>query len=103
LTTERSRRRVANALAGVLRSARRRNPAFTAAVRPRPEEVLEAGAMIAVLERRLRRPEPVAAQGVALVRLLLVDGNGPLYRASDPGALIDCLRAAAAALDYARD
>jgi hypothetical protein len=59
--------------------------------------------MIASIERRLRAPEPVAAQGVAQIRLLLIDGNGPLYQPSDLGTLIDCLQDAAAALSYARD
>jgi hypothetical protein len=103
LTSARSRTRVANGLAGVMRSAGKRSPAFTAAVQPRSEDVLEAGPVIASLERRLRGRGPVAAQGVALVRLLLIDGNGALYRPSDPGALADCLRAAAAALSDARD
>jgi hypothetical protein len=87
------------------RHAQRREtqPGLTAAVQPRSEDVLEAGPVIASLERRLRGRGPVAAQGVALVRLLLIDGNGALYRPSDPGALADCLRAAAAALSDARD
>jgi hypothetical protein len=98
LTTARSRTRVASGLAGVLRSAGNGSPGFTAAVRPRSEDVREVGALIASIERRLRAPGPVAAQGVAIVRLLLIDGNGPLYRPSDPGALGGCLRAAAAGL-----
>jgi len=102
LTSARYRKRVANALAGVLRSAGSSSPRFTAAVRPCSEAVLEAGAVIASLERQLRASGPVAARGVAQIRLLLIDGNGPLYRPSDAGALADCLRAAAAALAYAR-
>jgi hypothetical protein len=98
LTTARSRTRVASGLAGVVRSAGNGRPVFTAAVRPRSEDVHELGALISSIERRLRAPGPVAAQGVAIVRLLLIDGNGPLYRPSDPSALGACLRAAAAAL-----
>jgi hypothetical protein len=98
LTTARSRARVANGLAGVLRSAGTGSPRFTAAIRPRSEDVLEAGAAIASIERRLRAPGPVAARGVALIRLLLVDGNGPLYQPGEPEALGSRLRAAAAAL-----
>ena len=71
---------------------------FTAAVAPHSPDVLEAGAVIATIERRLRAPEPVAPRGVAMVRLLLIDGNGPLYRPGDPGALGSRMRAAAAAL-----
>ncbi|HET6868591.1 MAG TPA: hypothetical protein VFH80_21950, partial [Solirubrobacteraceae bacterium] len=98
-----SRTRVANALAGVLGSAGNGSPRFTAAVRPRSDEVLEAATAIASIERRLRAPGPVAAQGVALIRLLLVDGNGPLYQPSDPGALASCLQVAMAALPGATD
>ena len=66
-------------------------------------EVLGQAAVIAAIERRLRAPEPVAAHGVAMLRLLLIDGNGPLYRPSEPGALGSRLRAAAAALRRAGD
>lgn len=103
LTGRRSRRRVAEGMAGVLRSARNGHPVFTAAVRPRCPEVLEAADLIGSIERRLRGPGPVAARGVALIRLLLIDGNGPLYRPSDPGALGSQLRSAAAALRPAGD
>jgi hypothetical protein len=103
LTTARSRKRLADALAGVLRSAGKERPGFTAAVRPRAEDVLETVAAIASIERRLRASGPVAARGVAQIRLLLIDGDGPLYQPGDPGALTECLRAAAAALVYARN
>jgi hypothetical protein len=98
LTTARSRARVAKGLAGALRSAGNGTPVFTAAVRPRSEALIEVGATIASIERRLRAPGPVTAGGVAVIRLLLIDGNGPLYQPSDPGALGVRLRAAAAAL-----
>jgi hypothetical protein len=98
LTTARSRMRLANGLAGVSRSAGNDAPRFTAAVRPSAPDVLEAQSSIASIERRLRAPGPVPAQGVAIIRLLLIDGNGPLYRPGDPQALRSHLRAAAAAL-----
>jgi hypothetical protein len=98
LTTQRSRARVARGLAGALRSAGSDRPRFTAAVRPSATSTLEAHAAIAALERRLRAPGPVTAQGVAILRLLLVDGNGALYRPSDPGALRMKLSLAATAL-----
>ncbi len=99
LTTARSRRHLADGLAGAVRSAGNPSPGFTAAVRPRFEPAVEEGAVIASIERRMRAPGPVAAQAVALISLLLTDGNGPLYRPSDPEALGSQLRAAAAALD----
>ena len=89
---------MANGLAGILRSARTGTHGMTAAVAPNSLDVLEAGAVIAAIERRLRAPEPVSPRGVAMVRLLLIDGNGPLYRPGDPGTLGDRLRAAAVAL-----
>lgn len=101
ITTRRGRASVAGGLAGILRSARAANPRFTAAVAPNRSDVLEAAAVIATVERRLRAAEPVAARGVAMVRLLLVDGNGPLYRPGEPGVLGSRLRAAAAALQPA--
>jgi len=101
LTTRRTREHVATGLAGALRSAGSGGAVFTAAVRPRSGDVLEARAVIASIERRLRAPGPVAARGVALIRLLLIDGNGPLYQPSDPGVLGSRLRAAAAALQPA--
>ena len=105
LTSARSRRRVADGLAGVLRSAGNGSPGFTAAVRPRSGDVLEpsaasaASAAIASIERRLRAPAPMGPRGMALVRLLLIDGNGPLYQPSDPGALDSRLRSAAVTLN----
>jgi hypothetical protein len=101
ITTRRGRASVAGGLAGILRSARAGRLRFTAAVTPNRSEVLEAAAVIAAVERRLRAAEPVAAHGVAMVRLLLIDGNGPLYRPGEPGVLGSRLRAAAAALQVA--
>lgn len=71
-------------------------------MRPDLPDVVEARAVIEALDRRLRAPEPVAAQGVAMVRGLLIDGNGLLYRPGLPGALGSRLRAAAAAMDPPR-
>lgn len=99
ITAPRSRRRLAAGLAGVMRSARPRAPAWTAAARPNLPDVVDARTVIAALDRRLRAPEPVAAQGVAMVQALLVDGNGLLYQPGRPGALDSRLRAAAAAME----
>jgi hypothetical protein len=98
ITAPRHRVRLADGLAGALHSARGDHAGFTAAVRSRSPDVLEAAALIARIERRLREPEPVAPRGVAIVRSLLVDGNSPLYLPGEPGALGSRLRAAAAAL-----
>src|SRR5436305_4989785 len=94
LTTARNRARLANGLAGALRSAGTGAAGFTAAVRPTAPDVLEGQSVIVSLERRLREPGPVGAQGVAIIRLLLIDGNGPLYRPSDAEVLRTRLREA---------
>jgi hypothetical protein len=98
ITAPRHRTRVANGLAGALSSARGSRTGFTAAVRPHAPDVLEAGVLIATIERRLRDPGPVAPRGVAIVRSLLVDGNSSLYQPDGAGTLGSRLRAAAAAL-----
>jgi hypothetical protein len=99
LTSRRSRRRIAAGLTRVVRDADATTRGFTAAIRPDPREVIAARTLLATLERRLRTDEPVSPQGVALLQSLLTDGNSPLYRPTEPGALGSRLRAAAAALD----
>jgi hypothetical protein len=98
ITSRRGRARVADGLARALRDALA-GPGFSAAVRPDRDEVRAARTVLAVLDRRLRGPQPVSAQGVALLRELLVDGAGPLYRCREPGTLGSRLRSAAAALE----
>jgi len=102
ITAPRSRRQLAAGLAGVMRSARAGAPAWTAAARSRNPDVVDARAVIAALDQRLRAPDPVAAQGVAMVRMLLIDGNGLLYQPGRSGEVGSQLRAAAAALEPRR-
>jgi hypothetical protein len=99
ITSRRHRERVADGLARVLRDAQAATHGFSAAAQPDRGEVLAARTVIAALRRRLCAPEPVTPRGVILLRGLLTDGNGPLYRPSEPGALGSRLRAAAAALE----
>jgi hypothetical protein len=98
ITRRRSRSRLADGLSRAVRAAQEVT-GFTAAVRPHPGEVLEAGTVLPAIARRLSAPEPVAARGVAMVHVLLTDGNSPLYRPAVPGALGNRLRAAAAAME----
>jgi hypothetical protein len=49
---------------------------------------------------RLRADEPVSARGVALVRILLVDGGSPAYAPCRPGALRAWAATALAALTH---
>ena len=98
ITSRRGRGRVADGLARALRDALAA-PGFSAAVHPDRQEILAARTVLAVIDRRLRASQPVTPQGVALLRELLIDGGGPLYRCSEPGALGSRLRTAAAALE----
>lgn len=90
---------VAAGLARAVRDAEATTRGFSAAVRPDQREVVAAQSVLATLDRRLRAPEPVTAQGVALLESLLTDGTSPLYHPAEPGALGSQLRAAAAALE----
>ena len=100
LTSRRYRKRVAAGLTRAVRDAEEaRALRFSAAIRPHRSEVIAARAVLATLDRRLRAPEPVSAQGVARLESLLTDGTSPLYRPTEPGALGSRLRAAAAALE----
>lgn len=99
LTSRRLRERVAAGLTRAVRDAEATTHGFSAAIRPDPREVMAARTVLATLDRRLRAPEPVSAQGVALLESLLTDGTSPLYGPSEPGALGSRLRAAAAALE----
>jgi hypothetical protein len=99
LTGARGRRRVADGLAGALRSAKDTTPVITAALRPDSRELLAARTVLTALERGLRDSEAVTAQGVAMLGGLLTDASSPLYLPRGPGELASRLRAAAAALE----
>ena len=99
LTSRRYRSRVAAGLARRVRDAEATTRGFSAAVRPDRREVVAARTVLATLERRLRAPEPVSAQGIAMLESLLTDGASPLYLPTEPGELGSRLRAAAAALE----
>jgi hypothetical protein len=99
LTRRRSRTSLADGLAGALRSARHATPGLTSAVRPRGPDLIAASGVHAGLDRRLRDPEPVNPQGVALLRELLTDAASALYQPSKPEALVNRLRTVAATLE----
>jgi hypothetical protein len=87
LVSERSRRRLAEALEASIERADQPRGGFTAAVPVDREAVRDARAALLDLAERLRAPRPVFADGMRLARALLVDGNGPLYVPAAPGAL----------------
>jgi hypothetical protein len=99
LTSRRYRARVAGGLARAVRDAEATTRGFSAAIRPDRREVFAARTVLATLDRRLRAPDPVSAQGIAMLESLLTDGGSPLYLPTEPGALGSRLRAAAAALE----
>jgi hypothetical protein len=76
-----ARQRLAHGLQAVLAEATHRRRRM-AAVPVRGGSVREAQPELEALVDRLSAPAPLPAAGVALVRLLLVDGSGPLYRRS---------------------
>ncbi|HEX3691635.1 MAG TPA: hypothetical protein VGG07_13945 [Solirubrobacteraceae bacterium] len=68
----------------------------------RRRAVLDARDAIDVLVKRLRSPEPVAAEGAALIERMLSDGAwSPLYKAGPAGALRRLVVVATSALEPA--
>jgi hypothetical protein len=68
---------------------------------PRRDRVATAEPIIGLLAERLRMPLPVPARGVALAKVLLTDGTGPLYSPLSTVALDDAVAEAVAFLDPA--
>jgi hypothetical protein len=90
------RRRLAHALRGMVETSRR--PSRLPGRWPGPR-VARAGSDLLALAERLERREAVDARGVALVRVLLRDGGGPLHSYRDTHGLAQAAREAAAALE----
>ena len=90
------RRQLAHTLRGIVEISRR--PPLPPARWP-SAQVAQAGSELLALAERLERPEAVDARGVALVRVLLGDGGGPLHVNRDAHGLVQAARAAAAALE----
>src|SRR4051812_34887055 len=118
LIAPRTRRRLARTLQGIVaagppppprapgppgggRRAAARRAIVAPARRPPPRapgpQVAVAGADLLALAERLARSAPVEARGVALVRMLLSDGGGPLHSSRASG-LAAAAHAAALAL-----
>jgi hypothetical protein len=97
LTKARTRRRLASGLERAVAAAESPTQSLSAAVPLRREAVLACRAELVSLAERLRAPEPVYAQGVALVSELLGTADSPLYQSG--ADLTAALRAAAAALE----
>lgn len=88
LTSPRCRSELADALERI--TSDRRHGRF--AVLPDRRAVDLNRARITALAQRLRDPAPVYARGVAMLRLLLRDGGGPVYWGARGEALERALR-----------
>jgi hypothetical protein len=74
-----ARRALARDIRRLLREAGSGYPWTVTRVPMRRSAILAAADELELLAHRLVAPDPVAARGVAEVRLLLSDGGGPLY------------------------
>jgi hypothetical protein len=103
LTSGHSRRGLASSLERLLEQAQLPTARFyrSAVVPPCREAVSPQLPQILALVTRLRSGEPVAAEGIARLRLLLSDGAGPVYTRGHPDALAPALDRVARCLEVA--
>ncbi|MCV7279071.1 hypothetical protein H7J88_05355 [Mycolicibacterium flavescens] len=80
LTSPREREAVTRALRRIVRDARGRGPLMSSRVPLHTPNIAAAEDLIDDITLRLHSPRPVAARGMARLRVLLADGTGPLYR-----------------------
>jgi hypothetical protein len=83
----RTRERLGGSVRRILDDARTDRPLSLARVPAQRSEVLAAAWELDQIAETLLTPGPVAASGVAQVRLLLINGAGPLYSRDAPGGL----------------
>ena len=100
MTSERSRRRLAEHLEQAVARAEQRFVPFSAAIPVCHEAAAgEARGALLDLAERLRARRRVDPSGVRLARQLLHDGAGPLYVPAAPGDLLAAVLQALQALD----
>ena len=87
LGERRNRERLGRSIRRILDDARRDRPPSIARVPIQRSEVLAAAWELDRIAETLLTPGPVAASGVAQVRLLLSNGAGPLYTRDAPDGL----------------
>jgi hypothetical protein len=92
LVDPRTLRQTARALYGIVRYAERvgSRPALTAVVVDR-RAVLSSRHAILGLAERLEGEAPMAPRGVALARIFLTDGIGPLFNANSQQTVIEAI------------
>ena len=80
LTRERNRRGLARTLERLVEQAEvPTTPLRGAVIPPCREQVMEARPLLLAIAGRLRSAGPIDARGIARLRRLLSDGNGPCY------------------------
>jgi hypothetical protein len=99
ITSERSRRRLAEDLENAIARAEQVFAPFSAAIPVCRDAAGDARGALLDLTERLRAPRRVAPNGVRLSRELLHDGAGPLYVPVAPGHLRAAVLQALRALD----
>jgi hypothetical protein len=87
LGERRIRERLGRSVRQILDDARTGRPRSIAQVPMQRSEVLAAARELDQIAETLLTPGPVAASGVAQVRLLLINGAGPLYTRDGPAGL----------------
>ena len=87
LGERRTRERLGRSIRRILDDAQTDPPRSIARVPTQRSEVLAAAWELDEIAKTLLTPGPVAASGVAQVRLLLTNGAGPLYSRDAPGGL----------------
>ncbi|HUA04705.1 MAG TPA: hypothetical protein VMB27_12430 [Solirubrobacteraceae bacterium] len=99
LGERRIRERLGRSVLRILDDARTGRPRSTVRLSIQRSEVLAAARELDRIAETLLTPGPVAASGVAQVRLLLINGAGPLYTRDGPAGLRPAAARALDALD----
>lgn len=100
LTSDRNRQAIARSLRRTLSEAYKPPMMRSRMVLIQRAAVIDAESAINAMVGRVRSPEPVQAQGMALAERILTNADrSPLYNASEPGTLGLEIRGAAAALE----
>jgi hypothetical protein len=99
LLARRRQRLLAGACQQVLDDARRPPRGPTARVTVERHQVLAAAWDIELLVARLREDRPVSEVGLAQLRALLTDADGPLYNWAEPGTLRRRVRVVSEAME----
>lgn len=80
LTSRAERESIARGLRRIVRDARSRGPLMSSRIRLHVPNITDAEDVIDAIALRLASPRPVAARGMARLRVVLADGTGPVFR-----------------------